>query len=55
MNLLPAIPPEDYTGSIKDWIIALEVRGLLSEDQDYNSVKISESLYNEILNECEKE
>ena len=33
-ELIPAIPPEDYTGSIAGWMIALIERGLYDEEKD---------------------
>lgn len=53
-NMIPAIPPEDYSGSIADWIMALVSRGLMKEGDDYTSLYIPEEVYVEILGECER-
>lgn len=50
---LPAIPPNDYSGSIADWTIALITRGLMKEDQFYGDVILTKECYEEILTECE--
>lgn len=54
-NLLPAIPPTDYTGSVADWMIALMSRGLMEEDGWYGDVMLTHEQYEEILEECEGE
>lgn len=53
--LIPAIPPEDYDGSIADWVVALVQRGLFDDSTGgwYGDVMITEEVYNEILKECE--
>jgi len=55
-SMIPAIPPEDYNGSIADWIVALVSRDLFddSSGQWYGDVMISTKVYNEILKECEQ-
>ena len=52
--MVRAIPPEDYSGTIAAWIIALVQRGLMKEGDDYTSLYIPEEVYVEILTECEK-
>lgn len=51
----PAIPPEDYSGSIADWHVALISRGLWNgyEPGWNGDVKITEEQWWEILEECE--
>jgi len=49
-----AIPPDDYEGSVADWIVALVSRGLMKEDDFYGDIIISQKDYIEILEECEK-
>ncbi len=55
-RMFPAIPPDDYKGTIADWIVALTSRGLLDIDGDdwYGDVELPESVYDEILTECEE-
>jgi len=53
-KMFPAIPPNDYQGTIAKWIVGLQQRGLLKEDQFYGDIMIPESVYDEILEECEK-
>jgi len=52
---MPAIPPEDYSGSQADWMIALQERGLWDgEEPDWHGdVMIKEEVWWEILEECE--
>lgn len=50
---LPAIPPQDYAGSIHDWNEALIKRGLMKPGGWYGDVKINNSTYDEILEETE--
>jgi hypothetical protein len=50
---IPAIPPEDYKGSMADWMVALVERGLWNEGGSYTDVKIPEKIYWEILEQCE--
>lgn len=52
---IPAIPPEDYKGSISSWIIALVSRGLLDDSDGswYGDVWINKKTYIKILKECE--
>ena len=52
---LPAIPPNDYTGTIADWMIALISRGLMKEDQFYGDIVLTDEQYEEILTECEND
>lgn len=53
---IPAIPPEDYNGSLGDWMIALIERGLWNEDDGwYGDVMISSEDWWSILEECENE
>lgn len=44
---VPAWPPDDYKGTMADWLVALETRGI--EWGDY----ISQEIWWEILEECE--
>ena len=53
---LPAIPPNDYKGTIAQWIVKLIQHGWwdgVSPDW-YGDVQIKESAYDKILKECEK-
>jgi len=49
---LPAIPPNDYIGTMADWIIALNERGY--NGNEYCDILISEEEYSEILEQCEE-
>jgi hypothetical protein len=53
---LPAIPPNDYTGTIADWQVALMERGYMRPDGTpfYGDIDLSIKEYEEILEECEK-
>ena len=51
----PAIPPDDYHGSISDWMVKLQERGLWDGEGWYGDVMITLDEYTEILNECEDE
>lgn len=51
MRIIPAIPPEDYCGTMVDWIAALNERGFRGDD--YINIEIEEDMYDEILDWCE--
>lgn len=55
-NMTPAIPPDDYTGTIAGWITSLVTRGLYdaSSGQWYGDVIITDDLWWEILEENER-
>lgn len=55
-NKIPAIPPEDYKGTIADWMISLEEEGLWdgTNPEWYGDVLIDASDWWKILEECEK-
>lgn len=48
----PAIPPDDYEGSIADWIVALHERGY-ENAEEYYDIYLTEEDYNSLLDECE--
>ncbi len=48
-QMFPAIPPNDYEGTISGWITALRERGYLKGRKQYFDVRIPESVYSEIL------
>ncbi len=52
-EMIPAIPPEDYEGSQADWMMALQERGLWDGEDWHGDVMIHESIWWEILEECE--
>jgi hypothetical protein len=52
-TIYPAIPPEDYKGTIAGWMVALQERGLWDGQGWYGDVYITKGKYLEILNECE--
>ena len=53
---LPAIPPEDYKGTLADWMSGLINRGLWNEETPewFGDVMISEKDYVDLLRECEE-
>lgn len=54
---VPAVPPDDYKGTIADWIIKLKERGYLppaADIGDHVSIEIPEEEWEEILEACEK-
>jgi hypothetical protein len=55
-DLMPAIPPEDYKGSVADWMVTLVERGLWDDSDGswYGDVEIPCSVWWEILEQCEK-
>lgn len=54
-EMLPAIPPDDYKGSINAWMVKLQERNLWDGKGWYGDVMITESVWWEILEECEKQ
>jgi hypothetical protein len=55
VDLIPAIPPEDYKGSVGKWMIALQERSLWNgENPDWHgNVEIPSDVWWKILEECE--
>jgi len=55
MNKMPAIPPNDYHGSVADWHVALIKRGLWDGKNPiwHGDVEITTDEWWEILEECE--
>ena len=53
---LPAIPPEDYEGTLADWLTGLISRGLWDEKDPewFGDVMISRKDYADLLQECEE-
>jgi hypothetical protein len=49
---LPAIPPEDYKGTIANWVITLAENGY-EDAEDYRDIYVIESDYITILEESE--
>ena len=49
---LPAIPPEDYKGTIANWVITLAENGY-EDAKDYWGIYVTESDYIKILEESE--
>jgi len=50
---IPAIPPEDYKGSVGAWCYKLMERGLWDGNGWYGDVQIMPNVWWEILEECE--
>lgn len=53
--MLPAIPPEDYKGSVAGWMVALQERGLWDGNGWHGDVMIPAETWWEILDEQEEE
>jgi hypothetical protein len=55
-ELMPAIPPEDYKGSVGMWLAKLQVKGLWDGifPEWYGDVMITSREWWEILEECEQ-
>lgn len=56
-NKLPAIPPDDYKGTVADWMVQLQMRGLWDGNPDnwYGDIMLDEEEYDDILETCEKD
>ena len=54
-KLMPAIPPENYKGSLADWETYLCEMGKLRPGQWYGDVDITEEEWWELLRKCEEE
>lgn len=54
-KLLPAIPPEDYKGSLSAWMVELQERGLWNGTNPvwHGDVLIPDDVWWEILEKCE--
>jgi hypothetical protein len=55
--MIPAIPPEDYKGSVADWMIKLQEKGYWDgENPDwYGDVMLTDEEWWKLLEECENE
>lgn len=55
LYMVPAIPPEDYSGSIADWIVGL--RELTGWDGTgyYGDIEINNMQWSELVERCEEE
>jgi len=55
-KLIPAIPPEDYNGSLGMWSAKLQIKGLWDGKRPewHGDVMITCKQWWEILEECEK-
>lgn len=51
---IPAIPPEDYSGSVGKWAIELQERGLWDGEGWYGDVMITSDEWWSILNKLEE-
>lgn len=51
---MPGHPPEDYTGSVSDWMVELRKRGLWNGKGWYGDIMIDEEEWLEILEKCEE-
>ena len=53
--LVHAILPDDYTGSISNWSIKLQEKGLWNGEGWYGDVMITDDQWWVLLEECENE
>lgn len=51
---MPAIPPEDYTGSVGKWDVWLITNGYMKEGDWRGDVELPEDIYWDLLEEMEK-
>jgi len=54
-NMVPCIPPTDYTGSQAEWMTTLQSEGIWDGNPDnwYGEIWIDAETYGEILEKCE--
>lgn len=50
---LPAFPPNDYSGNISDWCVAMAEAGYPEDYSLLTCIMIPEAVYTEILEWCE--
>ena len=50
---MPAIPPNDYTGTVADWLAELQTRGFWDGKGFYGDITISIEDWKDILKVCE--
>lgn len=50
----PAIPPDDYKGSVAAWMTELQSRGLWDGEGWHGDVMIPSEVWWDILEKCEK-
>lgn len=52
----PAIPPNDYKGTVADWIVKLQERGWWDgvRPESHVDVMLTKMQYHALLTECEK-
>lgn len=50
---IPAIPPNDYEGSMADWITTLFEMGYQNADEYYD-IYLTHEQYEELLTKCEE-
>ena len=56
LKKLPAIPPDDYKGTLADWVVGLQERGFMtSDDEWYGDIQLDVDDYNELLDWCERD
>lgn len=53
---IPAIPPNDYKGTIAGWMVSLQEMGLwdMQKPEWYGDVRLTPQEYNELLKRTEK-
>lgn len=53
VNYMPGHPPEDYEGSVADWMVRLQEEGYWDGEGWYGDVAIPAKEYWNLLEECE--
>jgi hypothetical protein len=54
-KMIPAFPPEDYKGSVGEWMAELQIRGLWDGEGWYGDVMLPADTWWEILEKLEGE
>lgn len=53
-EMVPAVPPSDYSGTIADWVFELASRGYHPQGKFYGDIMLSLEDYNSVLDNCER-
>ena len=52
---LPAIPPNDYKGTMADWLVGLNEMGKRKDEGDfYGDIMLTVEEYDKLLEKCER-
>ncbi len=55
IEYLPGYPPDDYKGSVSDWMVELQMRGLWDGEGWYGDVEVPKDVWWDMLEKLEKE